>query len=102
AAGLEASAPTLAKLEAEQTALYKQSEPFNKCLTNVIYPAGNTKLEDGASSSGVEDYKEFWHSLVGLAGIGGSFTGNGHGTSFLVGNSGVTLRSRPTGILGKS
>ncbi len=45
-------------------------------------------------TSGVEDYKEFWYSLVGLAGIGQSFDGNGTFAKFLVGNSGQTLKSR--------
>ena len=55
----------------------KQAELFNKCLTKVIYPAGNTKLQDGVSTSGVENYKEFWYGLVGLSGIGQNFDGNG-------------------------
>ena len=92
--------PSLARLQAEQTPLYKQTELFNKCLTKVIFPAGNTKLQDGSSTTGVEDYKEFWYSLVGLNSIGQSFDGNGPMAKFLVGNSGQTLRSQPTCILG--
>jgi ABC-type transporter Mla subunit MlaD len=97
---LAAAAPSAVRLEAEQTPLYKQTDLFNKCLTNVIIPAGNTKLQDGAASSGVEDYKEFWYSLVGLNGIGQTFDGNGSTVKFLVGNSGQTLRSRATSIEG--
>ncbi len=97
---LAAAAPSAVGLEAEQTPLYKATDLFNKCLTNVIIPAGNTKLQDGAASSGVEDYKEFWYSLVGLNGIGQTFDGNGSTAKFLVGNSGQTLRSRPTSIVG--
>ena len=62
----EAGAAARASCEGEQIPLYQQTELFNKCLTNVIIPAGNTKLQDGSASSGVEDYKEFWYSLVGL------------------------------------
>lgn len=98
AKGLAAAAPSAARLESEQTPLYKQTELFNKCLTNVIIPAGNTKLQDGSSSSGVEDYREFWYSLVGLNGLGQTFTGNGTSAKFLVGNSGITLRSQPTSL----
>jgi hypothetical protein len=47
----------------------------------------------------VENYKEFWYSLVGLSGIGQSFDGNGTFVKFLVGNSGATLKSQPTSIL---
>ena len=57
----------------------------------MIFPAGNTKLQDGAATTGVENYKEFWYSLVGLDGIGQGFDGNGPTGRFLVGNSGQTL-----------
>ncbi|MGO9490235.1 MAG: MlaD family protein [Solirubrobacteraceae bacterium] len=100
AAALDEAAPSLAKLSAEQIPVYKQTEAFNKCLTKIIYPTGNAKLQDGTSSSGVENYKEFWYSTVGLSGIGQAFDGNGPFTKFLVGNSGATLVSRPTGVLG--
>lgn len=100
AAGLAAGVPHLAALEAEQTKLYEQTDLFNKCLTKLIYPAGNTKLQDGTSSSGVENYKEFWYSLVGLAGIGQGFDGNGSFARFLVGNSGNTLVSAPASAIG--
>jgi phospholipid/cholesterol/gamma-HCH transport system substrate-binding protein len=100
AKGLEASLPSLAKLTAEQRPLFKTTGEFNKCLTKVIFPAGNTKLQDGSSTSGVEDYKEFWYSLVGLDSIGQDFDGNGPFAKFLIGNSGQTLLSQPTSILG--
>lgn len=100
AKGLDEAAPSLAKLESEQVPVFKQTDEFNKCLTKVFYPAGNTKLQDGAATSGVEAYKEFWYSLVGLAGIGQGFDGNGTFAKFLVGNSGETIKSQPTNILG--
>ncbi len=100
AKGLAAATPSLAKLFGEQAPFYRQGDLFNKCLTKIIYPAGNTKIQDGASTSGVENYKEFWYGLVGLNGIGQDFNGNGTVGRFLVGNSGKTLRSRPTSILG--
>lgn len=100
AAGLNEAAPTLAKLLGEQAPFYKQTDAFSQCLSKVFFPAGNTKLQDGSSTSGVEVYKEFWYSLTGLAGIGQSFTGNGPMAHFLVGNSGQVLRSAHTSILG--
>ncbi len=101
AKGLEAATPALAKLTAEQVPLFKETENFNKCLTKVIYPTGNAKLQDGNATSGVENYKEFWYSLPGLAGIGQNFDGNGAFAQFLVGNSGQTLVSKPTSIAGR-
>jgi phospholipid/cholesterol/gamma-HCH transport system substrate-binding protein len=102
AKGLAASVPSLARLTSEQTPLYKQTEAFNECMTKVIYPAGNTKIQDGSSTTGVENYKEFWYSLVGLDSIGQGFTGNGPMVRFLVGNSGQTLKSQPVSISGTS
>jgi phospholipid/cholesterol/gamma-HCH transport system substrate-binding protein len=100
ATALHESAPTLSKLIGEQPAFFKQNNEFSQCLTKVFYPAGNTKLQDGAATSGVEAYKEFWYALTGLAGIGQSFDGNGSFAHFLIGNSGQTVRSQPTSILG--
>jgi ABC-type transporter Mla subunit MlaD len=102
AKGLVAATPQFAQLTAEQIPFYKQTEAFNKCLTKVFYPAGNTKLQDGTSTTGVEDYKEFWYSMTGLAGIGQSFDGNGTMTHFLLGSGGPTIRSQPTGIQGSN
>jgi phospholipid/cholesterol/gamma-HCH transport system substrate-binding protein len=102
AKGLVAATPSLAKLSSEQIPVYKQTELFNECLTKVIYPTGNAKLQDGSATTGVENYKEFWYSLVGLAGIGQSFDGNGAFARFLVGNSGTTIKSRPASVVGTS
>jgi ABC-type transporter Mla subunit MlaD len=100
--GLVQATPQLAQLTAEQTPFYKQTEAFNKCLTKVLFPAGNTRLQDGVATSGVEDYKEFWYSLTGLTGLGQTFDGNGTMTKFLVGSGGPTLRSAPATVEGKN
>jgi ABC-type transporter Mla subunit MlaD len=102
AKGLQQATPQLAQLTSEQIPFYKQTEAFNKCLSNVFIPAGNTKLQDGAATSGVEDYKEFWYSMTGLAGIGQSFDGNGTMTHFLLGSGGPTIRSGQASVLGTS
>jgi ABC-type transporter Mla subunit MlaD len=100
AQGLVQAAPTIAKLLGEQPPFFKQTDQFSQCLSKVFLPAGNAKLQDGASTSGVEAYKEFWYALTGLAGLGQSFDGNGTVSHFLIGNSGQTVRSAPTSILG--
>jgi ABC-type transporter Mla subunit MlaD len=97
---LAEATPSLARVEGESVPFFKQTGLFNKCLSKVIFPAGNTKLQDGASTSGVEDYKEFWYSLVGIGGLGQNFSGNGTVAKFLVGNSGSVVRSQPVSILG--
>ena len=100
AKGLKAATPSLALLTAEQTPFYKQTDAFNKCLTKVLYPGGNTKIQDSSGTSGVENYKEFWYGLTGLNGIGQGFDGNGVFAHFLLGGGGPTIRSAPTGVQG--
>jgi phospholipid/cholesterol/gamma-HCH transport system substrate-binding protein len=100
AQGLAEATPALAQLTGEQVPFFKQTELFNKCLTNVLIPAGNARLQDGSSTTGVEDYKEFWYGLVGLAGIGQNFDANGTFTHFLLGSGGPTIRSGQTGLEG--
>ncbi|HWY89220.1 MAG TPA: MlaD family protein [Solirubrobacteraceae bacterium] len=100
ARGLNEAAPTLAQLIGEQVPFFKQTDEFSKCLTKLFFPGANTKLQDGASTSGVEVYKEFWSSLTGLAGFGQGFSGNGTMAHALIGNSGQVVRSGHTSILG--
>jgi phospholipid/cholesterol/gamma-HCH transport system substrate-binding protein len=102
AKGLAGAAPSLARLTSEQIPFQAQVNLFAKCQTNVFFPSGNAKLQDGSSTSGVEDYKEFWYSLAGLAGLSQSFDGNGTSAHFLLGGSGQTLRSAPVSIVGTS
>ena len=52
-------------------------DAFNRCVTNVLIPTGNLKVDDGALSANTENYKEFWYALVGQAGEGQGFDGNG-------------------------
>src|SRR5437588_7115424 len=100
AKGLVAATPSLARLTSEQVPFYQQTDRFNKCLTNVLIPGGNAKLQDGSSTSGVEAYKEFWYALPGLAGIGQGFDGNGAFAHFLLGAGGPSIRSGVTQIQG--
>jgi phospholipid/cholesterol/gamma-HCH transport system substrate-binding protein len=93
AKGLREAAPTIAGLITPQPAFFKQTDLFSKCLSKIFFPAGNTKLQDGASTSGVEAYKEFWYSLAGLAGVTQTFDGNGQTSRFMVETGGQTLRS---------
>jgi ABC-type transporter Mla subunit MlaD len=100
AQSLQSAAPAFAGLVDAQPAFFKQIGLFNKCLTNVIFPAGNAKLEDGPNSSGAENYKEFWYAMAGLAGLGQNFNGNGPGDRFLGGGAGTPLASAPVALTG--
>ena len=61
AKGLREAAPTIAGLIVPQPAFFKQIDLFSKCLSTIFFPAGNTKIQDGSNTSGVEAYKEFWY-----------------------------------------
>jgi phospholipid/cholesterol/gamma-HCH transport system substrate-binding protein len=102
ATGLQAAAPTIAGLIVPQPAFFKQIDQFSKCLSNVIFPSVETKLQDGSNTSGVEDYKEFWSSMVGLAGVGQGFDGNGPLTRFMISTGSQTLKSAPATAVGVS
>jgi phospholipid/cholesterol/gamma-HCH transport system substrate-binding protein len=67
----------LAGLTRASRELLPDADAFNRCVTEVLIPTGNVHVEDGAHSAGVESYKEFWYAMVGQAGEGQSFDGNG-------------------------
>ena len=48
-----------------------------KCATHNVLPTGDIKIQDGGLSVDAENYKEFWYTMVGLAGEGQNFDGNG-------------------------
>jgi ABC-type transporter Mla subunit MlaD len=97
------AAPSVAKLVNEQIPFLRQNDLFSQCLTNVLIPAGNARLEDGANTSGETAFREFWYGLVGQNSIGQAFSGNGlTGPRTLVGGGGPTLRSAPAAVVGVS
>jgi phospholipid/cholesterol/gamma-HCH transport system substrate-binding protein len=67
----------LAGLTRASRELLPDVERFNRCVLEVLIPTGNVAVEDGAHSAGVESYKEFWYAMVGQAGEGQGFDGNG-------------------------
>jgi ABC-type transporter Mla subunit MlaD len=101
ATSLQSAAPAFARLVNDQPSFFTQIGLFNKCLTNVIFPAGNAKLQDGPSTSGAENYREFWYAMAGLAGLGQNFNGNGPGDRFLGGGAGTAIVSQPAAMTGK-
>jgi phospholipid/cholesterol/gamma-HCH transport system substrate-binding protein len=70
-------APGLAGLAQGTKRFLPSIDDFNRCITGVILPSGNLKVDDGPFSVPVESYKELWYSFVAQAGEGGGFDGNG-------------------------
>jgi phospholipid/cholesterol/gamma-HCH transport system substrate-binding protein len=99
ATALRTGAPEVAALTAGQIPFQSQFSDFNQCLSKVFYPAIKTPLQDGANTSGVEAYKEFWYSMVGVAGSSQNFDGNGAAGRFITGGSGSTVISPPATVV---
>jgi phospholipid/cholesterol/gamma-HCH transport system substrate-binding protein len=71
-------------------------DEFNRCITNVILPTGNIKVDDGDLSANTENYKEFWHAMVGLSAEGQGFDGNGNYLRLQAAGGGTTIRTGKT------
>jgi phospholipid/cholesterol/gamma-HCH transport system substrate-binding protein len=70
-------APGLAGLTQQTKEFLPSIDDFDRCITGVILPSGNVKVDDGPFSVPVESYKELWYSFVAQAGEGAGFDGNG-------------------------
>ena len=67
----------LAKVIDTSVELLPQIDLAAKCATHNILPTGDIKIQDGGLTVDAENYKEFWYTMVGLAGEGQNFDGNG-------------------------
>jgi hypothetical protein len=67
--------------------LLPQQDRIAQCLSKVILPTGDIKIDDGPLSTGAENYKEFWYTMVGLSGESQNFDGNGQYVRFQPGGS---------------
>ena len=87
----------LARLTNRTLKLLPQADLVAKCATNVLLPTGDIKIDDGPLTSGAENYKEFWYAMVGLAGEGQNFDGNGMYVRFQPGGGDQTVSSGKIG-----
>jgi len=76
--------------------LLPQVDLVSRCLSAVVLPAGNIRIQDPPLSTGVENYKEFWYSMVGLAGEGQNFDANGMYVRFQAGGGDHTVTTGGT------
>jgi phospholipid/cholesterol/gamma-HCH transport system substrate-binding protein len=92
--------PSIANLSAVSDVslrLLPSADRFAKCVSRVILPTGDVKIDDGRFTSGTENYKELFYTLVGLAGEGQNFDGNGEYVRFQVGGGPNTIKTGPYG-----
>ena len=93
---LQPTTAKLANLTDQTITLLPQIDLIDRCLTNVVLPTGDIKINDGSLSSGVENYKEFWYTMVSLAGEGQNFDGNGMYVRFQPGGGSDTVSTGKT------
>ncbi len=70
---------------------------FNRCQLRVILPTGETRIDDGALSTGLRNYEEFFQAMVGLTGESQGFDGNGSYTRFQSAGGGYPVKIPPLG-----
>ena len=94
AAELAPASQDLARLTDRLLDLLPQTDLASKCARDIVLPAGDVVIED-EFTTGVENYKEFFYTLVGLSGEGQNFDGNGMMVRFQPGGGtqSVTLGS---------
>ena len=74
----------LARLTDRAIELLPQTDLASKCASRVVLPTGDVVIRD-EFQTGRENYKDFFYSLVGLAGEGQNFDGNGMMVRFQTG-----------------
>jgi hypothetical protein len=82
--------------------LFPQQDLFSRCVDRVLLPAGDLVVREPEGrkqfESGVENYKELFSGLVGLAGEGQNFDGNGQYVRFQVGGGSQTQSTGPSNL----
>lgn len=97
AAQLAPTTKDLAGLGNSQLALMPQIDLTSECFNRYVLPLGDIKVNDGPLSTGVENYKEFWYSLVGLNAESQNFDGNGNYVRFQAGGGSYAWATGPYG-----
>ena len=73
---------------------------FIRCQLQVILPTQETRIDDGALSTGLRNYEEFFQAMVGLTGESQGFDGNGSYTRFQSAGGGYRVQTPPVGSQG--
>ena len=87
---LSPAARDLARVTDAARIFLPQADLAARCATDVLLPTGDVPIRD-EFPTGVENYKEFFYGLVGLAGEGSNFDGNGQYTRFQTGGGSNTI-----------
>jgi ABC-type transporter Mla subunit MlaD len=97
---LAPAARDLAAAARASTEFFPQQDKFAKCVDRVLLPTGDIKIREtgdrAAFDTNVENYKEFWYALVGLAAESQNFDGNGQMVRFQTGGGTSTRQTGPS------
>jgi virulence factor Mce-like protein len=80
----------LAKLTDQAIELLPQTNLVSMCARDVLLPTGDVVIED-EFPTGRENYKDFLYAMVGLAGEGQNFDGNGGYVRFQTGGGAQSI-----------
>jgi phospholipid/cholesterol/gamma-HCH transport system substrate-binding protein len=94
---LRPTTANLSKVVDTSVRLLPQIDLTAQCLSKVVLPTGDIKITDGPMSTGVENYKEFWYAMVGLAGESQNFDGNGPYVRFQTGGGDQSISTGKIG-----
>jgi phospholipid/cholesterol/gamma-HCH transport system substrate-binding protein len=88
---LQPGTADLARFTDGTVRLLPQVDQANKCFLGNVLPVGEAVIQDGPFTTGIQNYREFFQSLVGLAGESQNFDGNGQYTRFQPGGGSQTV-----------
>jgi phospholipid/cholesterol/gamma-HCH transport system substrate-binding protein len=80
-----------------QIGLLPVFDDFNRCQYEVVLPSGETVIQDGPLTTGIQNYKEIFQTFEGLLGPGQNFDGNGAYTRFQTGGGAYPVQTGPVG-----
>jgi phospholipid/cholesterol/gamma-HCH transport system substrate-binding protein len=92
---LSRAVPSLAKTTNATLQLLPQVDLVDRCALEVVLPTGDRVISDPPFTSGIPNYREFFQSLVGLAGEGAGFDGNSYYTRVFSGGGDVPAQTSP-------
>jgi phospholipid/cholesterol/gamma-HCH transport system substrate-binding protein len=95
---LSPAARDLARVTDDAIELLPQTDLVSKCARDVLLPTGDVVIRD-EFQTGRENYKDFFYAMVGLAGEGQNFDGNGGYVRFQTGGGSQSV-SLGTGSAG--
>jgi phospholipid/cholesterol/gamma-HCH transport system substrate-binding protein len=97
---LRPTAASLAHLTDSTLQLLPQANLIAKCVNKVILPTGDVVINEPGLTTGEANYKEFWYTMVALAGEGQNFDGNGHYVRFQPGGGSQSVATGSSTLAG--